>query len=211
MEIEGKNILSVWEESLKKVMDSNLDVPTQRRDGFTRERLNLQLLISSPLDDLDEVARLDKKRGIDYNTFLHEIYWNHIIEDKLTRFTSEKGEIDQLEKICNRLQVHYNRQAYATIWSPVEDAEGSHPVCILGVYFYIRQECLNMVAVLRSNDAWGQALNDIYHLVEIQKKVAAKIDREVGTYTHYVMSYHIYDEDFKNVQEYLSKKSNTST
>jgi thymidylate synthase len=60
-----------------------------------------------------------------------------------------------------------------------------------------------MNAIVRSNDAWGQALDDIYHLIKIQEKVAKELSIPVGVYTHFAMSYHIYVTDLIKARLYL--------
>ena len=200
MESIGKDIFSTWKRSIKKVIDSNLVVPTERH-GDAKELLNFQLRISTPLHNISNVTDFDKNRGIDYNTVSNQKYWNSV-EERLVRFISRNGDINQVESIHNRLQKYtYSRQAYATIWSPEEDTVSSFPYCILGIYFFIREGNLNMTSLLRSNDAWGQALNDIYHLVHIQKKIAEEMGVPVGTYIHYAMSYHIYISDLVNAKK----------
>ena len=67
----------------------------------------------------------------------------------------------------------------------------------------IREDKLNMTAMLRSNDAWGQALNDMYQLVKIQEDMAKKMQIQVGTYTHFAISYHMYTKDRMDAQLYL--------
>lgn len=202
MESTGKDIFSTWKRSIKKVIDNGSAVPTERQ-GDAQELLNYQICISSPLHNIDNVVAFDKRRGIYYDTVANQKYWA-TVEERLMRFISRNGDVNQIEAIQDRLKKYaYNRQAYATIWSPEEDTVSTSPYCILGIYFFIREGCLNMTALMRSNDAWGQALNDIYHLVHIQKKVAEMIEIPIGAYTHYVTSYHIYISDLVNAKKFI--------
>lgn len=210
MEIKGETIVDAWKKGLKVVISQEGFIPTQRKNAHTKEILNVQLIVSNPLKGLDDIPDLEKKRKFDIDSVSNELYWDMMVNAKLTNFKSGEKEIDQIDTICKRLEVKYNRQAYATIWSPEIDTVSAHPVCILGVYFYIRQEKLNMVGILRSNDAWGQGLNDMYHLVRIQQKVAKRLNIEVGTYTHYVMSLHIYDKDLIPARKYALKRKKTN-
>lgn len=204
MEIDGDDILSVWKKSLEEVTKSDKRILAQRREQNTTELRNFQMIIKSPETDFDLIPQKDKERGYNYETVSDEIYWDTIINRRLEQFPSkEKGLIDQLQVVREKLRVPHNRQAYATIWSPEEDTINEHPICILGIYFYIRENALHMEAVLRSNDAWGQGLNDIYHLVKIQKRIAKELKIEVGSYIHNAMSYHIYEADLPMVKKYL--------
>ena len=203
MEIIKDTIVEAWKEGLRVVINEEGFVPTQRKNTHTKEVLNIQLTVTNPLEGLDDIPAFEKERKFDIDSVSNELYWDMMVNAKLTNFKSGEKEINQIDTICKRLEVKYNRQAYATIWSPEVDTVSAHPVCILGVYFYIRQEKLHMVGILRSNDAWGQGLNDMYHLVKIQQKVAKRLNIEVGTYTHYVMSLHIYENDLEAVCDHL--------
>lgn len=207
MELKGTDIISTWKKSLRDVLKSDQRIFTQRKQEDTVEILNFQMIISSPEVNFDQIKKIDKERGYHHDTVSDEIYWDTIINKRLKKFNiPEKNTVDQLKVICDRLRKRtYNRQAYATIWSPEEDTISEHPTCILGVYFYIREVKLHMEAMLRSNDAWGQGLNDIYNLVKIQKMVAEELDIPVGSYIHNVMSYHIYDADIEEVEKFLAR------
>lgn len=203
MEIKTEGIIEAWLRGLYEIRNQDGVVPTQRKNTHTKEVLNVQMIISDPMKDLDVIPDIEKERGFDLNSVSNELYWDVMVGQKLKKFKSGDKSIDQINTICQRLEVKYNRQAYATVWSPEEDTQSFHPVCILGVYFYIRQERLHMVGILRSNDAWGQGLNDIYHLVKIQQEVAERLKIKVGSYTHNVMSLHVYETDIKAVDTFF--------
>jgi len=194
MEIIGSRIFSTWKKSLAKLLKDGSVVPTER-NGDTVELLNTVLVISKPTMSLDEVFSFDKNRGIDYLNTERVKYWESVSK-RLKEFQSGIFKIDQADYAVGKLsENHYNRQAYATIWSPEMDVKSAYPLCITGLFFCIREEKLNMTAILRSNDAWGQALDDIYHLTKIQEDVAKKMSLPIGAYTHIAMSYHIYNVD----------------
>lgn len=203
VEFKGAKILHVWERSIRKLVDSSSIVPTER-NGDTVELNNVVLVVTNPLASIDEVYQFDKNRGIEYNREERENYWNSI-RNRLEAFESiGHNKINQVSDIINKLVSNpYNRQAYSTIWSPELDIFTPYPVCIVGTHFSIRNDSLNMTAILRSNDAWGQALDDMYHLIMIQKKVADELSIPVGIYTHFAMSYHIYVTDLIKAKLFL--------
>lgn len=203
MEFKGAKALHVWKRSIAKLVDSNLIVPTER-NGDTLELNNVVLIITNPLSSLEEIKQFDMGRGVNYNHSERVNYWN-AIDARLQEFTAtNRTKIDQISYVTKKLSGNpYNRQAYATIWAPELDDFSPYPVCILGAHFSIRNDCLNMNAIVRSNDAWGQALDDIYHLIKIQEKVAEALSIPVGIYTHFAMSYHIYVTDLIKARLYL--------
>lgn len=205
MKVRNYSIMATWADSLEYLVNCHDVVPTERNlDTF--EIQNAVLEIEHPLEDRDILLAFEKKRGHIYNDNKYVNYWKNVYE-KLKKFP--KTSIAQLNIITEKLNASpYNRHGYASIWNPSIDLNGSYPSCIIGLYFMIRDEKLNMTATLRSNDAWGQALNDMYELVNFQEQVAKDLQLEVGIYTHLAFSYHLYTKDHVDAQLYLRGYNN---
>lgn len=202
MKISGDTVMAVWKDSLQQLVESTSIVPTERNLD-TYEILNTVLTINNPLKDLDELLAYEKSRGHFYNDPSHQQYWESV-RQKLKRFP--KSNVAQLDFIADKLtHSPYNRHGYASIWAPTVDTVSQYPLCIIGIYFSIRNDCLNMTSILRSNDAWGQALNDMYELIMIQKDMATRLQLKVGTYSHFAMSYHLYTKDRIDALVYLKE------
>lgn len=205
MKIRNDSIMNTWMQSLEILVNCKNIVPTERNLD-TYEIGNVVLEIEKPLENRDILLAFEKKRGHNYNDQLLVDYWK-TVHDKLKKFP--KTSVMQMDSIMDKLNVSpYNKHAYASIWAPSVDLKSEYPSCIIGIYFLIREEKLNMTAILRSNDAWGQALNDIYELVKIQEHMAEKLQLEVGVYTHFAISYHLYTKDRMEAQLCLEKNVN---
>lgn len=203
MKIRNSSIYNTWKDSLTYLINCTEVVPTERNLD-TYEIRNVVLEIEKPLDDIDALLSFERSRGIDYSSKSYEEYWG-IVRNKVKKFP--KSSVNQEDVIVNKLKsCSYNRHGYVSIWVPSIDTTVSYPSCIIGVYFMVRDERLNMTAILRSNDAWGQALNDMYELVEIQKNVAHRLQMEVGMYTHFAMSYHLYIKDCVDAKMLLNSR-----
>ena len=205
MKIKNNSIMKTWTESLEHFVNCKEVVPTERNlDTF--EIRNAVLEIEHPLEERNMLLAFEKKRGHIYTDDKYVNYWKNVYE-KLQKFS--KTSIAQFNVITEKLNASpYNRHGYASIWNPSIDLNGPYPSCIIGLYFMIRDEKLNMTATLRSNDAWGQALNDMYELVNLQEIVAKKLQLEVGIYTHIAFSYHLYTKDYMDAQLYLRGYNN---
>lgn len=201
MEIVGNTILEAWKKSIKKLTASSDIVPTERGDD-TYELLNTVLLIKNPLKDRDKLLNFERSRGIDYTSDQYMDYWDTFRKKaKLFSRSKFKQQVRVVEKLKNS---EYNRHGYISIWNPSDDlGNTNYPSCIIGLYFLIRNGKLNMTAILRSNDAWGQALNDIYEITKVQNEIAEQLQIEVGAYTHYAMSYHLYSHDHQEALRLL--------
>lgn len=205
MKIRNNSIMATWTQSLEYLVDCQEVVPTERNLD-TYEIRNAVLEIEQPLEGRDKLLAFEKKRGHIYSEEKYVNYWKNVCE-KLKKFP--KTRVAQLDVITKKLNASpYNRHGYASIWNPSIDLEDSYPSCIIGIYFMIRDEKLNMTAILRSNDAWGQALNDMYELVNFQEEVAINLQLKVGIYTHFAISYHLYTKDHMDAQLYLKGYNN---
>jgi len=76
--------------------------------------------------------------------------------------------------------------------------------CTIGLQLLLRDGRLHMVAYMRANDAYVGMLSDVFSFTFIQEFIAGLIGSEIGTYTHFVGSIHIYENDFEAVERLLN-------
>ncbi len=121
--------------------------------------------------------------------------------------------IDQIEHICRRLaETPYTRRAQAVTWKVWEDRTCYDPACLQSIWCRItRQEArgegrgargegpvLNMNVRFRSNDAYKAAFMNLFALVQLQQRIAARIGElsgspvRPGRFCHMADSFHIY-------------------
>jgi thymidylate synthase len=119
--------------------------------------------------------------------------------------------IDQIEAMCQKLaEVPYTRRAQAVTWKVWEDNGCYDPACLQSLWARITEESgelvLSMNARFRSNDAYKAAFMNIFALVQLQQKMAARISQlsgksiKIGRYCHMADSYHIYGSSFKEFE-----------
>lgn len=202
MKVVDKTIFGAWTESIKEMLRCDNVVPTDKSDD-TFESLNATIQVEKPLEELDKLLQFEKKRNVFYEDENRKKYWKSVL-DRLIKFPRTK--VNQEEYVINKLNGNpYNRHAYVSLWAPSEDTNQTYPLCIIGLYFLVRNDSLYMTAIIRSNDSWGQALNDMYELVMIQKRIAEKLQMKVGTYTHIAFSYHMYVKNKVDAQLFISE------
>lgn len=77
--------------------------------------------------------------------------------------------------------------------------------CTVYLQFFIRDGKLNMSTHMRSNDIWMGVPYDMFSFCFLQMLLAMELGVEVGQYTHYAGSLHIYSRDYeaakKNIEE----------
>lgn len=114
---------------------------------------------------------------------------------------------DQLPWVIQQLQDDQSsRQAVLTLWRPRPGPSKDIP-CTLSMQFLVRNERLDMMATMRSNDAWLGLPYDLFVFTMIQRYVADALDLRIGNYHHHVGSFHIYERDLGSIQDYLHEAS----
>lgn len=123
----------------------------------------------------------------DYNLCQYEFAINTLINDKDSR----------------QAIMHFNNQSH-------QYYNNKDLVCTMYSIFNIRDNKLNMTVHMRSNDVILGLPNDIafFTLLQIQAYHHLKQYHpflEIGTYTHFVNSLHLYERNFQLVREMLSQ------
>lgn len=91
------------------------------------------------------------------------------------------------------------RQAVATIWRADElHYEDSHDVpCTISLSYTIRDGALDARTHMRSNDLWLGLPYDFGQFTALQRTLAWALGVNVGTYTHFVNSLHLYERNLE--------------
>ncbi|EAU64710.1 thymidylate synthase [Stigmatella aurantiaca] len=76
--------------------------------------------------------------------------------------------------------------------------------CTLGLQFFVREGRLYAAAYMRANDAFRGVVSDIFSFTFLQEMMARQLGLKVGSYFHYVGSFHIYEPDIAAVERLLS-------
>ena len=86
------------------------------------------------------------------------------------------------------------RQAALSIYDAKEiwKYENDTP-CTYAIQFTILNDRLNMAVTMRSNDLWYGFCNDQYCFSMLQKMIADELKIDLGTYYHFVLNMHLYN------------------
>lgn len=134
--------------------------------------------------------------------------FRNYMEDDTGKFWGAYGPriVNQLPIIVERLKEDPDtRQAVITLWDPEFDAHGGkkdHP-CTSLFNFRIRNGKLNMSTFMRSNDAIHGWSFDLIQFSMLMQSIAHELDVEVGTYSHHVGSFHIYEPHWEVAREII--------
>jgi thymidylate synthase len=101
-----------------------------------------------------------------------------------------------------------SRRAVVSLWDLHESPVTKDLPCTLNWGFRIRDGRLNMTTTMRSNDVFTGVTYDIPAMTRIQSAVAWALDVDIGAYTHFVYSLHLYGKDLPVIEK-MSPGSDT--
>lgn len=76
--------------------------------------------------------------------------------------------------------------------------------CTVYLQFFIRDGKLNLSVHMRSNDIWMGVPYDMFSFCFLQMLMAMELGVEIGQYTHYAGSLHIYARDYAAAQNNIA-------
>jgi thymidylate synthase len=230
--VEGDCISRAWENSLIKLYEEGCDISTQydKADDPPSKDATMMLTVTDPLaepmihrdfpggfEDLQEYT-MEVCDGIKDHCVRdpddpQDTRWEYTYHQRLFAYTvpSLADSIDQIESICQQLAgTGYTRRAQAITWKVWEDLSCYDPACLQSIWCRLTedggQRFLSMNVRFRSNDAYRAAFMNIFALVQLQSRIAARISEltgnevRLGRYCHIADSYHIYGSNMNEFQ-----------
>ncbi len=131
--------------------------------------------------------------------------WEYTYHQRLFEYTLPDGRLtDQIAAVVDKLrQVSFTRRAQAVTWKAWEDHQVYDPPCLQRLWFRVENDQLNMIAHMRSNDAYKAAFMNMYAFTELQAEIAKQLDLQPGEYIHIADSFHIYGSYFQEFSAFL--------
>jgi thymidylate synthase len=102
---------------------------------------------------------------------------------------------DQLARVCDQLRTKPDtRQAVIQVFDHADlDTPHEDVPCTCTLQFFARNEVLDLMVHMRSNDAYLGLPHDVFSFTMIQELVACDLGIDLGRYIHAVGSFHLYD------------------
>jgi thymidylate synthase len=121
-------------------------------------------------------------------------------------YNVKEGRLDQIKAAYTTLQhTPYSRQVVMQIWNSKYDMPNPEPrskdiPCNIMSHLMIRNNKLEWLQVMRSNDLiWGMPYN-IIQFTTIQEIIAGWLGVEIGTYNHISDSLHVYERHWEEIE-----------
>lgn len=200
--IEGSNCAEVWEKSVRFLIQNGIYVASVR--GPVLEYSNVSLLVNRPWEE----PRISTNcplfnRADGFSTSLS----NH------PRIIDWDG-INQLEYVIKLLRNDpVSRRAVISVWDPKQDPMVENAQGVISILFQIRAKQLHLTSILRTTDAW-MCNWSLAGIPELQRIVYDQLHQYIefselnlGTYTQFHSSFHIYLDEVKNAELRLISNS----
>lgn len=138
--------------------------------------------------------------------------WEYTYHQRLFAYTVPTlAPFDQIETLSRKLAgAPHTRRAQAVTWKVWEDNDCYDPACMQSIWCRLLesegQPVLSMNVRFRSNDAYKAAFMNIFALVQLQQRIAARVGAllgrpvRVGRYCHMADNYHIYGAYFREFE-----------
>ncbi|MFB3923499.1 MAG: thymidylate synthase [Terriglobia bacterium] len=232
LHVEADSIARAWEESLIALHKNGCDVKTQydKPDDPPSKDATMVITITDPLREpmihrdfpggpeelqeyVMEVCEGIKDHLVRDRANPDDQRWEYTYHQRLFAYNVPTlGCTDQIEMLCRKLaEAPHTRRAQAITWKVWEDNDCYDPACLQSAWCRITEEqgeqVLSMNVRFRSNDAYKAAFMNIFALVELQRRIAARVAElsgrqvRVGRYCHVADSYHLYGSYFKEFAE----------
>ena len=228
---EGDCIARAWENAMLRLFESGCDVKTQydKPDDPVSRDATMIITVHKPLAEpmihrdfpggfeelqeyVMEVCDGIKDHWVRDPNDPADTRWEYTYHQRLFGYTvPTQPPIDQIEQVCRQLaETPYTRRAQAITWKVWEDNHCYDPACLQSVWCRIVQQddtpALNMNVRFRSNDAYKAAFMNIFALIQLQSKIAARVRElsglpvQLGRYCHMADSFHIYGSNLAEFQ-----------
>jgi thymidylate synthase len=232
---QHQDFSKLYEMSLRDLMD-NPEYETQPRDLKIKENTNVCLILDNPLSCLytnavrssqnkyisaELIWYFNARRDVEFiskyakfwNTIQNEdgsvnSSYGYLLFNKKNRFGFTQYEW----ALKSLLKDRDSRQAVLHFNLPEHQYETNKDfVCTMYGIFQIRNNKLNLTIHMRSNDViWGLP-TDIAFFAILQSQLLSHLkssypNLKLGSYTHIVNSYHIYEHHFDTVNKMLSSE-----
>lgn len=135
-------------------------------------------------------------------------FWKNISDDGVTVNSNyghcirKKFGFDQWETCkqilmndkSSRQAVIHIKEARDIIKNPTKDLN-----CTIALQFLVRNNKLDLIVTMRSNDIWLGLPYDLFNFTCMQMQMAMELGIEVGTYYHNAGSLHMYKRDIEKI------------
>ncbi len=123
------------------------------------------------------------------------------------RLFSQRG-VDQVSNVIQALKNGPSTRRAVIQLFDAEDITVRHNEvpCTTTLQFLIRNDRLDMISAMRSNDAYLGLPHDVFCFTMLQEIIASSVGVDLGIYRHFVGSLHLYREHHRQAQDFVNER-----
>lgn len=218
MEIRAKDADQLFETVLTELLNKRID-----DDAMSHEIVNANLVLEDPTRNT--MLKCSRKMPIRYaigelcwynsrNRTAEAIkpfsdFWQNIADDGVNVNSNygwcihDKYGFDQWESVKILLSTKENsRQAVIHIKEARDlvNNDSKDVNCTIALQFLLRNNKLDLIVTMRSNDIWLGLPYDVFQFTCMQIQMAMELGVEIGTYYHNAGSLHMYKRDLEKLK-----------
>jgi thymidylate synthase len=196
-----------------KVVKNNPDFDTLELQNYIYTVIGPKLTDLNPNQPWSDAEWQERLLGIQGHSINPGLAWT-LRKDVWEQFINDRGRFaytyperlsvcGQVNEIVTRIiEDPDSRQLFISIWN-VGDSLNlggiSRVPCSLGYQVQVRKGMLNITYLQRSADLVTHFTNDVYLACKLQRYIAGMTNYEIGTYTHWIGSLHMFRKDSQGV------------
>jgi thymidylate synthase len=179
-----------------------------------RARLSLTETKGTPFSGIGELLwYLSRKNKLKFIEHYISAYKEESEDQKTVyggygpRLFNHSDEHNQVKNVIKLLKKRRSsRRAVIQLFEAKDIADPHKEIpCTCTMQFLVRNEKLDMIVYMRSNDAFLGLPHDIFCFTMLQEIIARSIGVELGLYKHCVGSLHLYQEKEQLARQYLGE------
>lgn len=213
--IKVRTVSEAWEKAVLKCWEEGLETPTEYGEK-SREILGLLVVVEEPFGnprihkgDLHVAMKGSLQKYIDevlegtLDWAVREGKIHYTYHERL--FSYPPNGINQIGYIVDKLSKSiFSRRAQAITWVPEKDMWADSPPCLQRVWCTVRDGNLIMHTTWRSRDIFRAMHMNMLAMTELQRRIAEKLNVNVGAYVDFSNSAHLYEKSYGDVERFIS-------
>lgn len=217
-------IANTADELFDGTLELLLALPVNGQPGISHELINANLVLKDPTRN----TMCECKRKMSMRYAIGELLWYNSRNDSSAAIRPFSTYWDKIADFGNKVNSNYgekihdyydfdqwiyvkqlltqypnSRQAVMHIKPPIDTftyASKDVP-CTLTLQFLLRNNELDLIVNMRSNDVWLGLPYDVFNFTCMQMQMAMELHVGIGVYYHNAGSLHLYHKDYLKLKE----------